>query len=180
MDGMERVSSSIFLKGTFSEGPDLTAKEITELTRTWAERYAAEAGCVVWDVRFFKEGGDWCLKVTLDTVPPGNVTIDMCEAVNRALDKKLDELDPIEQSYFLEVSSPGVERELYRPGDYDAFAGSTVDVKLFRKHEDLGKSFTAALVRREGEQIVFRLEDERELTVPMDGIARCSIHFDYQ
>ena len=44
MDGMERVSRSIFLKGTFSEGPDLTAKEITELTRTWAELYAAEAG----------------------------------------------------------------------------------------------------------------------------------------
>ncbi len=156
----------------------MTSKEICELVWGCAEEYAAEAGCSVWDVRFFKEGGDWCLKVTLDTDPPGNVDIDMCEQVNRALDKKLDELDPIEQSYYLEVSSPGIDRELYRPSDYDRFTGSTVDVKLYKRSEDGAKSFTAVLVRRDGDDVVFD-RDGTELSVPMSAIARCNIHFEF-
>lgn len=156
----------------------MTSKEICELVWSHAEGYAREVGCLIWDVRFFKEGGDWCLKVVLDTDPPGGVDINMCEHVNRALDTKLDELDPIEQSYFLEVSSPGIDRELYRPSDFDKFAGSTVDVKLYKKSADGSKSFTAVLKERSGESLVL-LRDDSEISVPLSEIARCNIHFEF-
>ena len=156
----------------------MTSKEICELVWSHAEGYASEVGCIVWDVRFFKEGGDWCLKVTLDTDPPGGVDINMCEHVNRALDTKLDELDPIEQSYFLEVSSPGIDRELYRPSDFDKFAGSTVDVKLFKKAEDGSKTFTAVLLRRNGDEILLD-RNGTEVALPLSAIARCNIHFEF-
>ena len=156
----------------------MTSKEICELVWSHAEGYAKEVGCIIWDVRFFREGGDWCLKIILDTDPPGGVDINMCEHVNRAMDTKLDELDPIEQSYFLEVSSPGVDRELYRPSDYDKFAGSLVDVKLYKKAADGSKTFTAVLSSRNGEDIVFDRDGE-EVTLPMSAIARCNIHFDF-
>lgn len=156
----------------------MTSKEICELVWSHAEGYAREVGCLIWDVRFFKEGGDWCLKVVLDTDPPGGVDINMCEHVNRALDTKLDELDPIEQSYFLEVSSPGIDRELYRPSDFDKFAGSTVDVKLYKKAADGSKAFTAVLKERSGDSLVL-LRDDGEISVPLAEIARCNIHFEF-
>ena len=106
----------------------MNTKQICELVWQEAEVFAKTVGCVIWDVKFVREAGQWFLKVFIDTDNPGNVTIDMCEAVNRGLDKKLDELDPIEQGYCLEVSSPGLTRELSRPGDFAKFAGSSVDI----------------------------------------------------
>ena len=78
----------------------------------------------LWDVRFEKEGSVWYLRYFLDK--EGGVTIDDCEAFSRAVDPLLDEADPIEQSYTLEVSSPGVERELTRRGVSREVAQSAV------------------------------------------------------
>ena len=70
-------------------------------------------GLRLWDVRFEKEGPDWFLRVLVDRDEP--LDTDTCEAVSRAIDPLLDEADPIEQSYYLEVGSPGLGRRLTRP-----------------------------------------------------------------
>lgn len=88
-----------------------------------------ELELILWDVEYVKEGADYILRITIDSEE--GVTIDDCERMTRAIDPILDEEDPIENSYRLEVSSPGVERTLSRPEHFDAMAGWEVEVKLF-------------------------------------------------
>ena len=105
-------------------------KKITELTAELAAPAIAESGCTLWDVEYVKEAGTWYLRVLLDK--EGGVDILDCEAVSRKLSDLLDEADPIEGSYTLEVGSAGAERALKRPGDFAQFMGSPVLVKLYR------------------------------------------------
>lgn len=158
----------------------MNSKEITALVWGAAEPLAAEVGCKIWDVKFLKEAGEWILRVILDTDPPGGVTTDMCEAVSRALDPWLDEKDPIEQSYCLEVSSPGINRELYRDSDFDQFAGTMVDIKLYKPNADGKKAYTALLVGRDAETLLLAAkEGEEPERVPLAAIAQCRVHFDF-
>lgn len=98
--------------------------------RTLAEPLARQLGLRIWDVRFVKEGADWYLRVFIDR--DGGVSIDDCVDLTRLLSPALDEADPIDQSYCLEVSSPGVERELTRPEHFEAYRGRAVTVRLIR------------------------------------------------
>ena len=81
-----------------------------ELVRALAEPIAARLGYSLWDVRFVKEGAEWYLRIFIDK--PEGIGIDDCVAMSRAVNDPLDELDPIEQAYCLEVCSPGMNREL--------------------------------------------------------------------
>jgi len=83
---------------------------VAEVVRALAEPVAEEIGCWVWDVEFVKEGARRILRITIDSEE--GITIDDCEKMHRAIDPILDEADPLEAQYYLEVSSPGVEREL--------------------------------------------------------------------
>ena len=107
--------------------------KVTELVRALAQPIAAENGCGIWDVEYVKEAGTWFLRVFLDK--EGGVTIDDCEAVSRPLSDALDEADPIEGSYTLEVSSAGIDRVLRHPEHFDAFLGAEVEVRLYRPVE---------------------------------------------
>ena len=82
------------------------------------------------DLEFVKEGVNWYLRVYIDK--DGGVNIDDCEAVSRALEAKLDEKDPIEQAYILEVSSPGIDRPLKKEADFVKYQGEIIDVKLYK------------------------------------------------
>lgn len=92
--------------------------------------YAEKLGLSIWDVRYVREGGSYFLRIFIDK--PGGVGIEDCEAMSRAINTPLDELDPIRESYCLEVSSPGINRELARPEHYAACAGKRVAVRLIR------------------------------------------------
>ena len=105
----------------------------------------------LWDVRFEKEGPDWFLRVLIDRDEP--LDTDTCEAVSRAIDPLLDEADPIEQSYYLEVGSPGLGRKLTRPEHYEAVRGQKVSVRLYRANENGVKEFSGLLTSREGNTI---------------------------
>ena len=94
-----------------------------------AEPIAEQMGLVLWDVEYKKEGGAFVLRYTLDA--PQGVDLDACEAFSRAVEQKLDEADPIDQSYRLEVQSAGIDRTLKRPGDFEMFLGSQVEVRLY-------------------------------------------------
>lgn len=88
-----------------------------------------EMGLSLWNVEFLHEGGRWVLRILIDS--PEGVSIQHCEAVSRALDPVLDEEDPIEQSYVLQVSSAGLERVLKRPSDFERFMGALVEIRLY-------------------------------------------------
>ena len=117
-------------------------KKITELTAELAAPAIAEAGCTLWDVEYVKEAGTWYLRVLLDK--EGGVDILDCEAISRKVSDLLDEADPIEGSYTLEVGSAGAERALKRPSDFQRFLGSPVLVKLYR-NLDGRKEFAGTL-----------------------------------
>jgi ribosome maturation factor RimP len=82
------------------------------------------------DVEYLKEGANWYLRVFIDK--EGGITIDDCQQVSEELSTELDKTDPIKQSYFLEVSSPGIDRPLKKEKDFEKFKGEQVDVKLFQ------------------------------------------------
>ena len=105
-------------------------KKITELTAELAAPAIAEQGCTLWDVEYVKEAGTWYLRVLLDK--EGGVDILDCEEISRKLSDLLDEADPIDGSYTLEVGSAGAERALKRPSDFEKFMGSKVLVKLYQ------------------------------------------------
>ena len=111
--------------------------------RTLAEPLARQLGLRIWDVRFVKEGADWYLRVFIDR--DGGVSVDDCVDMTRLLSPALDEADPIDQSYCLEVSSPGVERELTRPEHFEAYRGRAVTVRLIRPR-DGQRDFTGRLL----------------------------------
>ena len=89
-----------------------------------------EEGCSLWDVEYVREAGSWFLRIFIDK--DGGVGIDDCERISRRLDPILDEADPIPDSYVFEVGSAGAERQLKRPGDFDQFMGSEVEVRLYQ------------------------------------------------
>ncbi|MBE6706741.1 MAG: ribosome maturation factor RimP [Ruminococcaceae bacterium] len=94
-----------------------------------AEPLADEIGIWIWDVEFVKEGARRVLRITVDSEE--GIGIEDCEKLHRAIDPLLDEADPIEEQYYLEVSSPGIERELKNDIHIEACEGWDVEVKLY-------------------------------------------------
>ncbi len=125
------------------------------------EPIANEMGLEIWDVRFLKEGSQWYLRIFIDK--EGGVSIDDCVELTRAISDPLDEGDPIEQAYCLEVSSPGIERELVKPEHFEKFIGAKVMVKTIRP-VDGKRDFKGILESYDDGNITVRTEDESGLT----------------
>ena len=125
------------------------------------EPLAKELGLSIWDVRFLKEGSQWYLRVFIDK--DGSVGIDDCVNLSHAIDGPIDEANPIEQAYILEVSSPGVERDLIRDEHFAAFIGEKIKVKMIRP-VDGKREFSGILESYEDGNITIRLEDESGFT----------------
>ncbi|MCL2508940.1 MAG: ribosome maturation factor RimP [Oscillospiraceae bacterium] len=127
-----------------------------------AESAARELGLTVWDVRFVKEGAGWFLRVFIDK--EGGVGIEDCEAFSRLIDAPLDELDPVEHGYCLEVSSPGVERDLTRPEHFAACAGKKVKLRTIRP-VDGQRDFSGVLESYDNGMITLRAADGPAMNV---------------
>lgn len=117
----------------------VTVSKVWEL----CEPIVKDFGLSLWDVRYVKEGADWYLRIFIDK--EGGVDITDCEKVSRAVNTPLDELDPIENAYCLEVCSPGIERELIRDEHFMQFIGADIMVKMRRPIEGIGKDFCGVL-----------------------------------
>ena len=109
--------------------------KVTDLVTQFAQPIVEENGCSLWDVEYVREGSERYLRIYIDK--EGGVDISDCEKVHRAIDPVLDEKDPIAESYHFEVCSAGLERALKRPGDFEAFMGSPILVKLYRPRNGL-------------------------------------------
>ena len=117
----------------------VTVSKVREL----CEPIVKDFGLSLWDVRYEKEGADWYLRIFIDK--EGGVDITDCEKVSRAINTPLDELDPIENAYCLEVCSPGIERELVRDEHFIQFIGADIMVRMRRPIEGIGKDFCGVL-----------------------------------
>ena len=92
-----------------------------------------EFGVYIYDCEYKKEGGEYYLRLFIDK--DGGVTIDDCESVARVLSDILDEKDPIQEAYFFEVSSPGIDRKLTRDWHFEKAMGQEIELKLFAPFE---------------------------------------------
>lgn len=104
-------------------------KSIKETVREAIESTVTELGYRIWDVTYSKVGADYHLEITIDS--DDGIGIEDCERVHRAIDPILDECDPIEGFYYLDVSSPGLERELRTEEHFLLSVGEPVEAKLF-------------------------------------------------
>lgn len=112
------------------------------------------------DLEFQKEGANWYLRVYIDK--EGGVDIVDCETVSRQLEAKLDEADPIEQAYILEVSSPGIDRPLKKDADFVKYCGELIDIKLYKPLEGK-KQYQGKLLGLENG--VISIEDDTEQVI---------------
>lgn len=132
--------------------------------RQLCEPIINELGLSLWDVRYVKEGAGWFLRIYIDK--DGGVDINDCEAVSRAVNEPLDELDPIENAYCLEVCSPGIERELIRDEHFEQFIGADIMVKMRVPIDGIGKEFKGVLKSYDDGTVTIRdHSDENEVTV---------------
>ena len=143
-----------------------TAKLVAEIVRPYVE----QLGLKLWDVRFVKEGASWYLRIFIDK--EGGVTIDDCTDVSHAVDPVLDEEDPISVSYYLEVCSPGLNRELKDPEHFLLFIGSEVLLTLY-KAEDGSKSVRGILKAFNDGPVLTVGEEEK--AYPMSAVAKATL-----
>ncbi|MBQ5633636.1 MAG: ribosome maturation factor RimP [Clostridia bacterium] len=149
---------------------------IAEVVAALAESLAEELGYFLWDVEYVKEGGRRILRITIDSEE--GINIDDCEKMHRALDPVLDEADPIEEAYYLEVSSPGIERELRTDMHIDACEGWNVEVRLYAP-VDGSKIFRGKLMTL-GENGSVRIEangNTREFA--RESVAKIQTYFEF-
>ena len=141
-----------------------------------AEPVAKQEGALLYDVEFVKEGGIWFLRVYVDK-EDGGISLDECEAISRSLSDVLDKEDPISQNYYLEVSSPGIERKLKTDAHFQTYLGSCVDVGLY-KAIDGAKQLTGTLTDYDGERIRLMVE-QKVYEIPLKETTVVHLHFDF-
>lgn len=129
-----------------------TVAEVEELVTPTLE----QLGFAVWDVRFEKEGPNWFLRILIDRADGSTMDTDACELASRAVDPIIDEADPIEQSYYLEVGSPGLGRRLTRARHYEACEGERVSARFI--HTESGERELSGILCRSGEGWCIRNE----------------------
>ena len=147
--------------------------KITDKVTELAKPVVEEEGCSLWDVEYVREAGSWFLRIFIDK--DGGVGIDDCERISRRLDPILDEADPIPDSYVFEVGSAGAERELKRPGDFEQFMGSEVEVKLYQPL-DGAKSFVGILKAYSDDGTVTVASGKKELSFTKAQTAQVRLH----
>lgn len=146
---------------------------IAEKVRSAIEETVCARGCTIWDVEYVKEGARKVLRVTIDS--DEGIDLDKCEEVHRAIDPIIDEIDPIEDFYYLECSSPGLERVLRKPEHFAYALGKKIDVKLFTALNGT-KEMTGVLdlLSDDGTKVVISGTE-----VPFSMISRANMHFDF-
>ncbi len=152
------------------------SKNIAAVVREGITPTADALGYTLWDVEFLKEGARRILRVTIDNEE--GITIEDCEKMHRAIDPILDEIDPIEDAYDLEVSSPGIERDLRTTAHIDACIGERVEARFFAPFEGI-KQLEGVLVGREGEDTVCIEVNGEEKKFPRSAISKLQTLFDF-
>ena len=150
---------------------DLMIKKLMETI----EPIVAALNYELYHLEYVKEAGEYYLRIYIDS--ENGISFEDCEKISRRISEALDADDPIEEAYYLEVSSPGIERGLYTDKHLEKFIGSDVNVKLNKLMEGK-KALTGKLVRFDAESITFETEGA-EVSIPRDIIKSVNISFKF-
>ena len=135
-----------------------------------------EHGFELVDVEYVKEAGTWYLRAYIDK--EGGIAVDDCEVISRALSDWLDKEDFIDDSYILEVSSPGLGRPLKKEKDFVRSMGKDVDVRLYRQLNKQ-KEFTGALSAYDENTVTLTMEDGSQMIFEKADIALIRLALDF-
>lgn len=151
-------------------------EEYEQKTEALLQPIMERTGFELVDVEYVKEGSNYYLRAYIDK--EGGITIDDCEAVSRELSDLLDAEDFIPEAYFMEVSSPGLGRQLKKEKDFARSIGEDVEVKLYKPIEKK-KELEGELLSFDAENIVLGLSENKTITIPRESIAmiKLAIHF---
>lgn len=128
------------------------------------------------DVEYVKEGGNWYLRSYIDK--PGGITVDDCEAVSRIFSEKLDQEDFIEDSYIMEMSSPGLDRPLKKEKDFKRSLGKEVEIRTYRPIEK-EKEFYGILCAYDDNSVTIEGEDHSQMNFLKKDIALIRLALDF-
>ena len=152
-------------------------KNTAQLCAELAQPVAEQLGVELWDVRFEKEGTEWYLRFFIDK---DGLTIEDCENFSRAMDPILDEADPIEKRYVMEVSSPGIERKLNNDEQIRRYLGYLATVKFIRAPEGYNKrEFLLQLNDVKDGVVTAEQEDGTIMTFPKSDTAYIKLYYDF-
>lgn len=132
---------------------------IEERVETLIKPTIEKLGYELYDVEYSKEGKSYFLRIFIDKTD--GIDLNDCEKVNNAINNILDEADYIKEQYFLEVSSPGIERILRKDKHLEQNIGKEIEIKLFKKDENGKKQYQGILQGFDQEKII--LENEVEI-----------------
>ena len=136
-------------------------EQIAEIVKPIAE----ELNYDIYHIEYVKESGEYYLRIYIEK--DGGVSLNDCEALSRRVSDVLDEKDPITDAYFLEVSSPGLNRTLFTNEHYTRFIGSEVLVKLNKAIEG---TKTIKGILKENNETSITVEGTEEIIIPNDKI----------
>jgi len=147
-------------------------KLIEQTVRNLVEAEITNLGYELWDIEYYNDGIEWLLDITIEK-PETGISLDDCEKVTHAVNPIIDGADPIENSYSLAVSSPGLNRELKNSFHLDRYIEKEVTVKLFAKNDEIGnKTFNAILKEFTDENYKFEiLPDNKEIVLTKKEVA---------
>ncbi|KGR86453.1 ribosome maturation factor RimP [Lysinibacillus odysseyi] len=154
--------------------------KVTSIIEELVTPITTELNLELVDVEFVKEGRNWFLRVYVDT-PEGGIDIDQCAQVSERLSLILDEKDPIEQNYYLEVSSPGAERPIKKETDFEKAVGKYIYVKTYEPIKDM-KEFQGYLTayNEEGLSMEIRIKTRKvNVQIEKEKVAQARYAIDF-
>jgi len=155
----------------------LAKKKIGEYVSDWMEEFGRENPYELSRCEFVKEGSDWYLRVYVDKLEGegyGTMSTDDCELVSRYLSDRLDKEDPIKQNYYLEVSSPGMDRPLLTEKDFRRFMGELIEIRLY-KAENGSKTVVGKLAGYENGDITVELDKGKTMVIEAGKAAKVNL-----
>ena len=149
--------------------------KVEDMVREITEPVIGELGLELVDVEYVKEGPAWFLRLFIDK--PEGITHDDCQAVSAKVGHLLDEKDPIPMAYVFEVSSPGIDRPLKNPRDFERFKGNKVRATTFAPIEGR-KEFIGELLGLVDDQVLIEI-DGKQIALPMQQTAKVRLEADF-
>lgn len=134
---------------------------IEEKVESLVKKKIEDIGYELYDVIYLKEGKNYILRIVIDNEK--GIGLDDCEKVNNEITDLLDEADYIKEQYFLEVSSPGIERVLRKDWQLKKYIGSEIEVKLFKKDENGFKEYIGILKEVSDKYLTIETENEYKI-----------------
>lgn len=153
----------------------LDDKQLVEKIESIVTPVIEEMGLSLIDVEYMQDGGYWYVRVYVENLN-GEITLEDCAAISGKIDEDIDKL--IEQRFFLEVSSPGIERPLKKIEDFIRFQGEKIKVSLKHKVED-NKNFEGVIIKCENNVVFLELEAEKILEILFTEIRKANLVYEF-